>query len=789
MSLASGALSPAAVAADEAHYCLRCAVAKITGAPGPVQAGSPPTFELALGRTTELLAGAWDASATPHIEAAVDELLGVADSFATEKAKAASARRIVGDLEATLEARAPLTDAQAGELARYLMATYRLGKTESARSLGWSVSMRLVDQDAVAGLTSNGVWWVGKTALNRTARALLQDAGLEALQQGLGRQEAAALFARAVGTLATRSQDYWEGFAAVYLTRSRSFGSLTAMIEMGGRTYRYVNPLDERTSDVCRELAGTEFTVRESVALRDRLLGSSDPDAWRAIAPWPSHADVLDASGQRLPADELQRRGIAMPPLHMHCRSAIDVEEFEADVPPAPLPPVEKPAPRAPRVRAPKAPAPPPARVDESAAARKAAYLASQEALRARGLSPTQMNWSPETRQLQGYGDADVSVPDARMRSRAAFIRADRTAPAGLAAAMSRDLELHDAHLTAAAQWFATASPAERHAARRELVSDMVSLQQQPRGRDRDALIDGLTESLRGWDPTLLVLLRRQGSRFRHKPGRAQCGSNFAGGALIEVDFGQMANPRVRHTVAHETAHGVDFAFSGDGGGPWNEDLLAAVGRPRSTWRDGFGAAYAELKARHKNTVRYIGDPTKTSEYAWDGPFVSAYEGRIYSGKVNPTGLQDVLDSSAAGPIEFIAMQQSYLAEGIDRVRTLGLMEGLRASANNTAAVVSYPRSYFEAYHRTFGGPGLEMLREGFATGGWALRESRRGQVASVVWAHTHLGVPLDEAIAAVGADVKGGPVDWDRVRAAVAEEPTSTLVGRLLRGTLDVGV
>lgn len=827
------------LAADEVHDLIRMTVVKVTGGSGPVS--SPPSITGSIDQLGRLLGRAWDESATPHVEAAVVELLGIAEGRAggeASRSREAALKRTLGKLEAALEERAPLTDAQVGSLARYLQGAYRLGKVEVGRELGWSVSFRLADQDAIAGLTANGVWWVGKTTLTGVARSLLGDAALEVIEGGLGRAEGGAVFARAVGHLATRSADYWEGFAATYVTRSRSFGALTAMVEMGARTYRYVNPLDERTSDVCRELAGTEFTVRESVRLRDRLLGSSDPEAWKTIAPWPKLDDVRDSSGAVLPAAELQRRGIAMPPLHFHCRSAIDVEEFEADeaLPPPP-PPVEQPVPT--RVRKPRAPKPPgargPARVSDGPAARKAAYLASRKALADAWWDPDAMVYSDATRAAlaragmyaPGVMSADVVVADAEARrllenldrllageraaldkllakpSKAAWWQraVDESeaslAPLQEAAGLLRDgLRLHDAHLTAAARWFEVAPAKERRAARREAVDAMLV-----GSSSRAAYLEALTDSFEGWAPELLILLRRQRATLLPTSERAECrpigrrGGPEATFPTDVLDIGRLTAAYSKSTVAHEFGHALDQVLSQEGcGSAWSPELLRALDRPADLWSRAVRASYDAIRAKAGNTPVYMGDPQRQSEYAWGGAFVSRYEARIYSGDIEPRsgGAWDlVLGSKNAGPIEFLAMHQSYSAEPLGLTRTtdpfadLGRMVSKYQQHNGALGktVDTYPRAYAAISHELYRtGPQLVASRPLGFTGGESGPAAERTAVASAVTLHTHYGMPLDEALAAAGVQADAAALEA-LVARRLREQSASRLGDEILRG------
>lgn len=285
---------------------------------------SPPTYRGIVSDLSEALIHSWWLDTSRAVRPVLDDLISAPPGRAI-----AESRRAVSRLAAEIAASGRAMDEEEGrDLAEALAAAYLLGQSEVLGPLGWAADFGLPDQDAIAGLQRSGLFWIGE----HYGKAIDEDglrADVEAMiRSGVGRVEGGRLLRARFGQEFERSHSYWRGLAATVATRARSFGALSGMEAVGVTHYRYVNPDDERTSDVCRYLSGTTFSISDGVALRDRLLTARTPDEWRSLSPWPRPRDLEG----RTPA-ELAAAGIAWPPLHFHCRSALDVEVVRAVIP------------------------------------------------------------------------------------------------------------------------------------------------------------------------------------------------------------------------------------------------------------------------------------------------------------------------------------------------------------------------------------------------------------------------------------------------------------------------
>ena len=290
---------------------------------------NPPTYNAIVAQLADLLAVEHGQAATGPIVDTANALGGLVGTDA--KDRDAQALALVQGLQEQLaQAGQELPDATKMEIGRYLAVAYRLGVNEVSKPLGWKIDFQLHDRDAIAGMHQSGLFWIGQhygEALDMPAiKGVIQKTMLE---EGLGRAEAGRRLAELLGGQIKRSDTYWKGFAATVATRARSMGALSSMEACGAFRYEFVNPMDERTSDVCRRLDGTLFTVKGALKLRAKVLDAQTPDEMKAVAPWPKESDLLTPSGDLLKPSALQTKGIAWPPLHFHCRSTIEVRIWQ----------------------------------------------------------------------------------------------------------------------------------------------------------------------------------------------------------------------------------------------------------------------------------------------------------------------------------------------------------------------------------------------------------------------------------------------------------------------------
>ena len=173
------------------------------------------------------------------------------------------------------------------------------------------------------------------------------------LESGLGRADIARdLEAAAQATLAGKGSFYWDVLAGSFISRGRSFATLSAFKEAGIERYAIEAVLDEATTDTCRFLHGKVFSVKSGIDLFKRA--EAKPDELKNIAPWvrtdrdgeghqhlfvkrndqrtsiatiqSSGAGIKDDRGtfsNSVDEKSLESLGVSVPPFHGLCRSTL----------------------------------------------------------------------------------------------------------------------------------------------------------------------------------------------------------------------------------------------------------------------------------------------------------------------------------------------------------------------------------------------------------------------------------------------------------------------------------
>ena len=177
-----------------------------------------------------------------------------------------------------------------------------------------------------------------------------RDIVAEGLETGLGRSDIAHDLATRLGESAvSRSRDYWDLIASIFVGRARSYAQVFAYRDAGIERYVITAVLDEVTSNGCRFLDGKVLTVSGAIEQFDRVEALADPEGIKDEQPFvregesggtrflfverggrrtrlahvvESGVGTADARGQysHVHAD-LAAAGIGPPPYHGHCRT------------------------------------------------------------------------------------------------------------------------------------------------------------------------------------------------------------------------------------------------------------------------------------------------------------------------------------------------------------------------------------------------------------------------------------------------------------------------------------
>ena len=229
----------------------------------------------------------------------------------------------------------------------------------------YSTTLTLADQEAIAALGTQEVFWIGQYYDEDITAAVTGAADEVILTQGLSGIEAGEALAGAVSSLADippvnallpamgqmRPDLYWSGMATNAATVARNIGRVNTFKRLGVVSIELVNPDDSHTSIQCQLLSGTIMEVEWLHAQTTAVLGQTTPEGIKAVWPWVTPTDVVTSddgavvsgnlagvhmeAGVAASADEaraMAEAGIANPPFHFRCRTIAEVTEEVEEV-------------------------------------------------------------------------------------------------------------------------------------------------------------------------------------------------------------------------------------------------------------------------------------------------------------------------------------------------------------------------------------------------------------------------------------------------------------------------
>lgn len=229
------------------------------------------------------------------------------------------------------------------------------GRDDARRFLTIGADFNSVDKRIVEHLKASHVLYVtdeyGRRidAFGKTARDIVA----EGAELGIGRGDIGGrLRNAATEDLASRSKAYWEVVAGAFTARGRTFGQISGYAEAGIERFRVEAVLDEATTNICRMLHGSEFTVASGLKAFADAEGLGDPEGIKGAAPWVretrnadgttelwvkkgaervsigrvvesavGRADETGRFSGRKSAEEMGGLGVGPPPYHGLCRS------------------------------------------------------------------------------------------------------------------------------------------------------------------------------------------------------------------------------------------------------------------------------------------------------------------------------------------------------------------------------------------------------------------------------------------------------------------------------------
>ncbi len=221
------------------------------------------------------------------------------------------------------------------ETKAYVERSLRIGINEVKTMPSAKISIGLwgiADQHLATTIQQQNLFWIGNH-FGADIQADFKATLTNAIEQGFTKDMLADALKTQFSDLGNQSQVYWQGLAEHTALRIREFGRLSGYEKAGAKGYRLINPMDDRTSEICFVLVSQNKVYPLDVALevRDNLMAidmnkeglEGARDQIKAIAPWVSpkqiqyddNGDPKGVSGAHTP----------FPPFHWKCRTQTEI--------------------------------------------------------------------------------------------------------------------------------------------------------------------------------------------------------------------------------------------------------------------------------------------------------------------------------------------------------------------------------------------------------------------------------------------------------------------------------
>jgi len=198
--------------------------------------------------------------------------------------------------------------------------SYRKGRDPIFRKHRIKVVWDQPDIEAIDWLTDHHMYWIGGY-YDKHVSASIADTIAEGMTQGLGRNDigkSLKTFFDDYPGVANKPDSYWRGMAANGMNRSRNFGLIHGYEEVEVDILVVMAVMDERTSEVCREMNGREIPVVRAAKQRDSIMAAKKPEDIKELAPWPALESIKGKA-----TSTILSSGVVMPPYHFHCRTTV----------------------------------------------------------------------------------------------------------------------------------------------------------------------------------------------------------------------------------------------------------------------------------------------------------------------------------------------------------------------------------------------------------------------------------------------------------------------------------
>ena len=222
---------------------------------------------------------------------------------------------------------------------------YKITKGVEAKKVKTDLIATQLDKGITKTLGGEGPFWIGEfydaqmsERISEVGRSVLVDGGFG--REAGGRTMRDALteeFRLRGGPSSFRSEiparfagnvdNYSRIVSSNVAQRARVYSSISAMSDAGITIYEFVAVMDDRTSEICQEMNGRRFLVKDAVKTVAAAIAANTPEEFIESHPWPKSANqIRTVAGTGSAAEQsanLTSENVSLPPLHGFCRSAV----------------------------------------------------------------------------------------------------------------------------------------------------------------------------------------------------------------------------------------------------------------------------------------------------------------------------------------------------------------------------------------------------------------------------------------------------------------------------------
>lgn len=188
------------------------------------------------------------------------------------------------------------------------------------------------EQALVAQVEKQNLFWIGQH-FGADISQDFRDTLTKAIEQGYTKEMLTDALRESFRDLGEKGSYYWQGLAEHTALRVREFGRISGYEKAGAKGYTLVNPMDNRTSEICWALVsqGKVYPLDTALEVRDNLMtidvnkeGLEEArEQIKALAPWVKESQIerdkegnpVGVSGAHTP----------FPPFHWKCRTQTEI--------------------------------------------------------------------------------------------------------------------------------------------------------------------------------------------------------------------------------------------------------------------------------------------------------------------------------------------------------------------------------------------------------------------------------------------------------------------------------